>query len=87
MLRRFYLSMENYYSIIISQKELHQTEKFKKTDWVSWCWEYVGIDNFSWTIDVGGRGVEEDITNRGRYIYVIRFEHDEDKLLFILNWL
>ncbi len=71
--------MKDYYTVIISQRELHATEKSRGMDWVSWCWEYIGIDNFSWTLDID--------TNRGRYTYVIRFRYEEDKLLFILNWI
>lgn len=81
--------MEDYYTIIISQKELHATEKFKETDWVSWCWEHIGIDNFSWTIDWLSPRItsQTDLREVVNYVYIIRFEYEEDKLLFILNWL
>lgn len=73
--------MKDYYTVIISEKELRATEKFKETDWISWCWEYVGVDNFNWTIDA-----QFEYPGRGFYTYIIRFEYEEDKLLFILNW-
>lgn len=67
--------MENYYTVIISQKVLNAT----KGDWVKWCCEYVGVNNFSWTIDI-------DDKDYACNTYVIRFEYEDDKLLFILNW-
>lgn len=83
--------MKDYYTIIIGQKALHATEKYKKTDWVTWCWEYVGIDNFSWTIDLTSYTEydmdENELHPRAKYVYIIRFKYEEDKLLFILNWI
>lgn len=72
--------MKNYYTVIICQKALRATEKYKETDWVSWCWEYVGINNFSWTIDPDIHDTREN------YKYIIYFRYEEDKVLFILNW-
>lgn len=77
--------MKNYHTVIISYKELYATGKFKELDWVAWCWEYVGENNFSWTVDLPASQVDLNETHVN-YVYIIRFEYEEDKLLFILNW-
>jgi len=75
--------MENYYSVIISYKELRIEEKRKGIEWIKWCWDN-GIE-FSWTIDEKRSQLDLNEAYMN-YVYIIRFDSEEDKLLFILNW-
>ena len=70
--------MEEYFTVTVTHFELYNQEK-AELDWIEWCWQYIGKDNFSWTLD--------PISSDRDYVYHIRFKNEGDKVLFILNWL
>ena len=75
--------MEENFTLTVSHAELYRSDKCKKTDWIEWCWQNIGENNFDWTIDVQNPANHSYVD----YVYHIQFKNEGDKVLFILNWL
>ncbi len=72
--------------LVVTHDELYHSKKSKNIDWIEWCWQNIGQDNFDWTIDISSRTDTHRFVPP-QYIYYIRFKNEGDKVLFILNWL
>ena len=74
--------MEENFELIVSHDVLYKNRKVDD-DWIKWCWQNVGEYNFTWTVEINGQTDRES----AYYVYHIKFRREEDKILFILNWL